>query len=56
MPNYISSFPLTKNKKLVDTEQMWIITGLKHKYIWRRKCEKWERKNWIKKIGAEMSF
>ena len=33
MPNYISSFPLTKNKKLVDTEPMWIIKGLKHKKI-----------------------
>ena len=22
MPNYISSFPLTKNKKLVDTEHV----------------------------------
>ncbi len=55
MPNYISSFPLTKNKKLVDTEPMWIITGLKPKYM-EKKMRKMRKEKLNKKIGAEMSF
>ena len=55
MRNYISSFLLTKNKKLVDTEPMWIITGLKPKYM-EKKMLKMRKEKLNKKIGAEMSF
>ena len=55
MPNYISSFPLTKNKKLVDTEPMRIITGLKPKYM-EKKMRKMRKEKLNKKMGAEMFF
>jgi len=56
MPNYISFCPLTKNKKLVDAEQIWIIHGLKHICIWSRKCENWEKNNWVKKNNRGREF
>ena len=55
MPNYITSFPSTKSKKLVDIEPMWIITGLKPKYM-EKKMRKMRKEKLNKKIGAEMSF
>ena len=33
MPNYISFCPLAENKKFLDSEPVWIIPGLKHKYF-----------------------
>ena len=43
MPNYISFCPLNENKKFIDAEPIWIMPGLKHKYIWEGN-EKKERK------------
>lgn len=34
MSNYISFCPLNENKKFIDAEPIWIMPGLKHKYIW----------------------
>ena len=60
MPNYISSFPLTKNKKLVDTEPMLIITGLKPKYMEKKmrkmRKEKLNKKNRCRDVFLILMF
>jgi hypothetical protein len=33
-PNYLGFYPLTENKKFIDSEPRWLMPGLKHNFIW----------------------